>query len=108
MPSFIVPDAEVGVASNIKTSSVNAIAMMQEAGAKDKKEILEKKEASPKGTIIYTKLGEPVFNTKVTPKLKAVFKAGIYVLPPDAVDHDVIETALDYFVSQRILTKETK
>ncbi len=108
MVEFKVNNIKTGPAGGLKLDSINLAheSIIRERTAK--KEVAKLEAEVPEGTIIYTKVGEPVFNCVTTKRFRIKFKAGKYIVLQDDKNKEDIENCLSYFIDQGIVTREVK
>lgn len=95
---------QTGPTSGIKASAVNAVDQQKAAEAQAKQDADKLKPGA--GDVLYTKPGEPTFNTAYGAAGKRLsFMGGKFMIRKGDTDGEEIKAALDYFVAKGILTR---
>jgi hypothetical protein len=93
---------QTGATSSIKAGALNGAVEQEKVEAANKQAADDL--APQSGDVLYTKPGEPTFNTMYGTK-RISFIGGKFMVRKADIDAEAIVEALDYFVAQGILTK---
>lgn len=98
---------KTGPSGGIKATAINAAKATMDKYNEDKIAIQKEITELPPGTIVFSTMGDPVFNCRADGGFRIRFKAGKYIVYPDTKNRDAILKTLEYQLEQGRLTSET-
>lgn len=105
MVDILKTNPAVGPSASLK-SSINAQVAHQKGEQEEAKAVKAEASKVQAGDVIYKLRKQDVFNCKGPNRENISFRAGMYIARADDPGFDDIIETLDYFVGQRIMTKE--